>query len=331
MARHPRLFIPGATYHVYCRVARGEFVFDDPAEADGFVSAVRDVRDHDKLRILAWVLLGNHYHLVVKTDTVPLWRTMLRLQSTIAREFNRRHRYLGRLWQSRYRARVIDSQDYFRQAVSYVHMNPVAANIVSDPADYQRCGHSEVLGLEKPVLIDVPTVLRGFDDGLADNPRDRYLSWIRQVAELRWIEQGIRELPWWKSAENLDEIVSPATHPESRTFDDQVLEDERVEIDVDAFIRLFERHSGHAIEKLRSPLRHPQQVRARIEFATVAAGRYGIRSTEIADSIRKHPTTIARLIGRGRNLLLEDRSFRDRIDRLDRRISSSVRNDPAMP
>ena len=63
---------------------------------------------------LRWALMGNHYHLVVKTGTVPLWRSMLRLQSDVARAFNKRHGYLGRLWQSRYRARVIDSQDYFR-------------------------------------------------------------------------------------------------------------------------------------------------------------------------------------------------------------------------
>ena len=135
MPRHPRLFIPEATYHVYCRVTRGEFVFDDPFEAAEFVSAVREVRDLHGWRVFAWTLMANHYHLVIKTGAIPLWRSMLRLQSEVARAFNKRHRYLGRLWQSRYRARVIDSQDYFRQAVSYVHLNPVEAKIVADPAD----------------------------------------------------------------------------------------------------------------------------------------------------------------------------------------------------
>ena len=76
MPRHPRLFIPGATYHVYCRVARGEFVFDDPIEAEEFVLAVREVRDLHGWRIFAWALMANHYHLVVKTGTIPLWRSM---------------------------------------------------------------------------------------------------------------------------------------------------------------------------------------------------------------------------------------------------------------
>ena len=53
MARKPRLFVPGATYHVYCRVARGEFVFDDPQEAAEFVEKVRAIRDADGWRIFA--------------------------------------------------------------------------------------------------------------------------------------------------------------------------------------------------------------------------------------------------------------------------------------
>jgi len=326
MPRHPRLFIPGACYHVYCRVARGEFVFDDPREAEEFVSAAQEVRNLDGWRILAWVLMGNHYHLVVKTSTVPLWRSMLRLQSDVARKFNKRHRYLGRLWQSRYRARVIDSQDYLRQAVSYIHLNAVAAKVVTDPAAYRHCGHAEILGLTKPRLIDVHAVLRGFDDGLAGDPRDRYLSWIRQVADLRWIDQGIRELPWWKGADNLDEVASPQRHPESRTFDNRLIEDDRVGIQIEEFITLFEHHSGHTIEDLRSSLRRPMQVRARIEFATLATTRYGLRSTDIASLIKKHPTSVARWIGLGLRRQLDDQSFRERIDHLDRRISWSARN-----
>jgi REP element-mobilizing transposase RayT len=326
MPRHPRLFIQGATYHVYCRVARGEFVFDDPLEAEEFVATVREVCKLDGWRILAWVLMGNHYHLVVKTHAIPLWRSMLRLQSDVARRFNRRHRYLGRLWQSRYRARVIDSQEYFRQAVSYVHLNPVAAKLVTDPAEYRQCGHAEILGLQEPRLVDVPAVLRGFDDGVSGKTRDNYLSWIRQVAELRWMDQGIRKLPWWNDADNLDEVASPKRHPESRSFDNQPLEYERVGVDLEDFIRYYEDHSGQTIEDLRSSLRRPTQVQARIEFATLAAVRYGLRSTDLAKSIQKHPTSIARWISRGLRMQSEELSFRIRIDNLDRLISWSARN-----
>jgi hypothetical protein len=48
MPRHPRLFVPGAIYHVYCRIARGEFVFEDDHEAIEFIEALRRVRDLDE-------------------------------------------------------------------------------------------------------------------------------------------------------------------------------------------------------------------------------------------------------------------------------------------
>ncbi len=162
MPRRPRLFVPGATYHVYCRVARGELAFDDTREADEFVTAAREVGELHRWRVLAWCLMGNHYHLVVRTGSIPPWRSMLRLHSQVARGFNRRHRYLGRLWQSRYRARVVDSQRYFGHVVAYVHLNPVAASIVKDPADYPLSGHRALLGARNPRLVDVRAALDGF-------------------------------------------------------------------------------------------------------------------------------------------------------------------------
>ncbi len=95
-------------------------------------------------------------------------------------------------------------------------------------------------------------------------------------------------------------------------------------------ISLFELHSEYTREALRSTLYQGEQVQSRLEFSTLAASRFGIRSTEIADSIQKHPTTIARLIRRGLLKQLEDHSFRERIDNLDRQISQSVRENPKM-
>ncbi len=68
-------------------------------------------------------------------------------------------------------------------------------------------------------------------------------------------------------------------------------------------------------------LRRPIQVQARIKYATLAAARYGYRSTEVARFINKHPTTIALWITLGLRKQLEDQCFRERIDTLDRRIS----------
>ncbi len=136
MPRNPRIFANGAVYHVYCRTARGEFVFDDPGEIDRWIDNVAFVAQQDRLTVFAWCLLSNHFHLVVRTDDTPLWRPMARIQGRYAKGFNRRNGWTGRLWQSRYKARMVTEQPYLEHLFAYVHLNPVAAGLVADPCDH---------------------------------------------------------------------------------------------------------------------------------------------------------------------------------------------------
>ena len=325
MPRKPRLFVPDATYHVYCRVARGEFVFEDPFEAEAFVDVVRLAGDLHGWKVLAWCLMANHYHLVVKTSSIPLWRTMQRLQSNVAREFNRRRRYLGRLWQSRYRARLIDSQDYFRQVISYVHLNPVAAAIVKDPADYPNSGHREIVGRCPTRLIDIPSVLSGFDDGIASDARERYLAWVRAVAEARWFERGLRELPWWKAARDVNEIVEPESHPNAKTFDGEAFENDRPKIAISDFVVLFEEATGHSIAKLSSPLRTSDLTNGRIELTLLAVTRFALRSSDLATLLHKHQSSLTRWLNLGLRREKQDPIFCDRIIQLDVEVSTAAR------
>ena len=66
MPRKPRIFVAGGTYHVYCRVARGERPFVDETVAGAFVSMLADVKREHGLTVLAWCLMPNHYHLVLR-------------------------------------------------------------------------------------------------------------------------------------------------------------------------------------------------------------------------------------------------------------------------
>ena len=321
MPRHPRLFVPGATYHVYCRVARGEFVFDDHFEASEFIESMREVRDLDGWTVLAWCLMGNHYHLVVQTGTIDLWRSMARLQGMVARRHNRRRRYLGRLWQSRYRARVIDTQEYFRQVVSYVHLNPVAAGVVDDPAKYPYSGHREIIGLCQPFLVDRSSVLRGF--GFQDDrySAQNYLSWVRSVAEARLHDAGINELPWWSQAAHVDEIADARRHLDALTFDGRALTEQRAELELGEFVDRFEESAGHALDDLASRFRTLDFIRGRIEFTTLAVARYGFRSRDVATLLNKHGASVTRWLNLGLKKERNEAEFRSRLDALDRAIS----------
>ena len=322
MPRHPRLFLPGAIYHVYCRVARGEFVFDDDFEAVEFIETLREVRDLDGWTIFAWCIMGNHYHLVLRTEEIGLWRSMARLQGSVARNYNRRHRILGRLWQSRYRARVIDSEEYFRQVIAYVHLNPVTAGITNDPAEYVNSGHREIIGACRPYIIDRRAALRSFGNTPGLNPAEDYLCWVRDVAEARWATQQVSELPWWVEAASEDEIADAHRHPAARSFDDRALAEVRMKLEFGEFVARMESVSGLSLEDLSSRSRNSTLTRQRIELATLAIGRYGLRVCDIAALVGKHPNSVAKWLNRGLRLERNNPEFRARLDQLDAAISN---------
>lgn len=321
MPRHPRLFIPGATYHVYCRVARGEFVFDDDHEAIEFVETLREVRDLDGWSVLAWCLMGNHYHLVVKTRNVDLWRSMARLQGRFSRAHNRRYGYLGRLWQSRYRARVVDTNEYFRHVIAYVHLNPVSAGIAGDPGDYVYSGHREIIGACDPHLIDLRSVLLGFSEGKPREGVEGYLRWIRSVAEARWAAAGISRLPWWIPAKHVDEIAAGGHHPPVQTFDRRQLAEGRAELLLSEFADRFESVSGYGLDDLASRHRSTRHITGRLEFCVLAVSRYRLKTCEIAALLDKGRNSVTRWLNQGLRREHDDPEFSARLDFLDSGIS----------
>lgn len=320
MPRKPRLFVPGATYHVYCRVARGEFVFENPDNSEAFIETLRDVRDRDDLSILAWCIMSNHYHIVIKTRSVPLWRSMARLQGTIARKHNRGRGVLGRLWQSRYRARFIDSNDYFKQVVAYVHLNPVTAGLVTDPADYPLSGHREAVGSRPPMILDVKSLLEVFEAPVPSLMRAEYLSWVRLVAEERWLDQGLTDLPWWQDAEDEEEIANPRRHADAETYDQKRAASDRVPVNLSELLERFERITGMTALDLKSSRRGPVLPNGRVDLTAVGVGRFGHRVCDLATLLRKNPGTVSRWLSKADRRSRHDPGYRAHLDDLTRRI-----------
>lgn len=315
MPRKARLFIPGAIYHVYCRTARGERVFAAPAEAEHFVEILRLVRDTDRFKILAWCLMSNHYHLVLKTGEVSLWVSMLRVQGRIARGFNRRHGYFGRLWQSRYKARVVDSERYFNQAVAYVHLNPVLAGLVDDPVDHRWSGHAALIGRREPQLVDVRSALRGYGSTLARGRRN-YLASVRSVAEAKWFGRDVRGLPWWVTAKDGDAIVEAGEEVDAVTFDDTPVTVELPDVELEELARFIARRQTVAYDDLAGACRGADVVEARITLTAVAVQRYGHSVKNVATLLQKNAATVSRWLFIARDRLRDDKGFAVDISRL---------------
>jgi REP element-mobilizing transposase RayT len=132
MARKARIEFAGAVYHVLDRGDRREEIFRTDADRELFLKTLGEVCGRTGWRVHAWVLMGNHYHLLIETPQANLVAGMRWFQTTYTVRFNRRHRLSGHLFQGRYKAVVVDPEErgYFATLSDYIHLNPVRAKLV---------------------------------------------------------------------------------------------------------------------------------------------------------------------------------------------------------
>jgi REP element-mobilizing transposase RayT len=100
-------------------------VFRDDRDRQRFLAVLAEAVARFGLRLHAYCLMPNHYHLVLGTPRANLSRAMGWLQTTYTARFNARHRRRGHLFQGRYKAQLVEADEYARWLVEYVHLNPV--------------------------------------------------------------------------------------------------------------------------------------------------------------------------------------------------------------
>ncbi len=135
MARPLRLEYPGAVYHLTSRGDRREPIYRDDGDRETFLHILGLGLARFHASALAYCLMGNHDHLMVQTHRGGLSQLMRHVNRVYTQAFNRRHGLVGHLFQGRYKAIVCDSDRYLMALCRYVERNPVAAGLVSLPAD----------------------------------------------------------------------------------------------------------------------------------------------------------------------------------------------------
>lgn len=133
MPRKARVEFAGAVYHLLDRGDRREAIFRDERDRQTFVATLGQACERTGWRVHAWVLMTNHYHLLVETPQPNLVAGMRWFQTTYTVRFNQRHRLSGHLFQGRYKAVVVDPEErgYLGTVSDYIHLNPVRARMIS--------------------------------------------------------------------------------------------------------------------------------------------------------------------------------------------------------
>jgi putative transposase len=132
MARQIRLEYGGAVYHVMARGNHGRAVYADDRDRQRWLGTLEEACDKTGWRIHAWVMMANHYHLLLETPEANLVAGMKWLQGTYTQRYNSRHGVFGHLFQGRYKALVVDGAagNYFGTLSTYIHLNPARAGLI---------------------------------------------------------------------------------------------------------------------------------------------------------------------------------------------------------
>ena len=174
MFRRHRDFIDGITLHVTQRGNNRIPTFEDSSDFEWFLFSLRHAAQRRGLRIHAYALMSNHFHLMVTADSeTSLPRTMQSLGRRYVRYFNDRHGRTGTLWEGRHRLARIFDERYWLACMRYIELNPVRAGLVPSPDLYDWSSYrAHAFGADDP-LIDSHPVWEALGSTL-DGRQDRW-------------------------------------------------------------------------------------------------------------------------------------------------------------
>jgi len=163
MPRYQRHQEPGAYYHVCTRGNNKHAIFDDELR-HLFLRLVQTVAEAYDWRVLAFALMGNHYHLVLRIGDRELSDGMCVLNTRFARSSNSRFDRINHCFGQRFWSAHLDTEHYVLNSVRYCHWNPPRAKVCAEPRDSIWTSYRASVGLDSPHPVIATDELLGLFD-----------------------------------------------------------------------------------------------------------------------------------------------------------------------
>lgn len=151
MARHARQLAESRIYHVMLRGVNRDAIFLEEADFQRFLTSLAEAKESSGCLVLAYCLMTNHVHLVLRTKDEPIGTVVKRLGVRYAGWFNRKYGRVGHLFQDRFASVPVEDDGYFVTLLRYVWNNPVEAGLATRPDEY-RWSSRRLLGQESDLL-----------------------------------------------------------------------------------------------------------------------------------------------------------------------------------
>ncbi len=176
MARQWRIEYEGALYHVMSRGNEGRSIAGDNEDRDLFMALLGDMADRFEIEVHSWVLMSNHYHLLLKTRRANLSKGMQWFGVTYTRRYNVKYKRSGHLFQGRFKSLLVENDNYLFRLSCYIHRNPLRAKMVKRLADYEWSSYRNfAYGKPCPDWLETDLILSQVSGD------DRHVAYRRKV------------------------------------------------------------------------------------------------------------------------------------------------------
>ena len=207
MARPLRIEYEGAHYHVTSRGNERKAIFRGDVDREKFIELIRRAVEQFDLRLHAYVLMDNHYHLLIETRRAGLNRALRYLNGVYTQTFNRRHNRVGHLFQGRYKAILVEKESYLLELSRYIHLNPWRVKGSIDPIRYPWSSLGSYVGARTvPSWLTVKDVLSPFGSKGKRGYRGFVTEGIKGGMRTPWVD--VRGQAVIGSEEFIEEIMS---------------------------------------------------------------------------------------------------------------------------
>ena len=328
MPRQSRIDAPGALHHIIVRgIERGKIFKNDDDRYD-FIDKLGTILEETETACYAWALIPNHFHLLLRTGTVPVATVMRRILTGHAVRFNRRHKRHGRLFQNRYKSILCQEDTYLLELVRYIHLNPLRAKLVENMNQldkYPFCGHSVIMDNNEQSWQESEEVLKYFAKRKGVSMR-KYREFISQgidAGKRNDLTGGglIRSAGGWQVVKELKELKIHMKSDERILGDGDFVSDiiSRSEetlkkkyklkasgVDLDFIVKRVAAILDISVDEVWYEGRYKDQVKARSLLCYWAVRELGESMTSMARKLKISTVAVSKSVKRGADVIKEN-------------------------
>lgn len=141
MPRNNRIVFEGAIYHITHRGNNKEYILKYSRHKSFLLKQIREYNKKFDFQLLAYTIMDNHYHILIKTNKDPINKIMFYINNVVGKYLNRELHRTGHVFENRYSCSLVDTDAYLIWLLRYIHRNPVRAHICSNVDDYKWSSH----------------------------------------------------------------------------------------------------------------------------------------------------------------------------------------------